>query len=208
LYLAAAYTAIFPLVFGFMKMPTEMGLALVTGCLLLAFLNLEKFESFKGAGFEATIRRAVDEAYATIERLQNIAASLAEPIVVSITMEGRMFQYIPNEAKLEQIKDIEKTLSAVGLSTDKVIGITKFFYSVIENDHVKKILYQISNETSVPTSLRDSAKLLQESMPENFNIIQHLADSGWTPNGETSELLADLQFFKDKHSFRRIEKWQ
>lgn len=43
-------------ILGFMKLPTEMALAIVAGALGLAFSNLDKFSKFKGAGFEAEMK--------------------------------------------------------------------------------------------------------------------------------------------------------
>lgn len=43
-------------IFGFMAMPTEMGLAILAGALGLGFSNIEKISRFKGAGFEAEMK--------------------------------------------------------------------------------------------------------------------------------------------------------
>ncbi|MGX9728358.1 MAG: hypothetical protein ACTFAK_13910 [Candidatus Electronema sp. VV] len=44
------------LFFGLLGKTTEMGLAILAGCLSLAFANLDKISKFKGAGFEAEMR--------------------------------------------------------------------------------------------------------------------------------------------------------
>lgn len=41
---------------GFLGKPTEMGLAITAGALGLAFSNIDKFKTFKGAGFSAEMR--------------------------------------------------------------------------------------------------------------------------------------------------------
>ncbi|CAF1850276.1 hypothetical protein [Bacillus subtilis] len=69
------------LIFGFMGKPTEMGIAALTGAVASAFINLEKFSSFKGAGFEAELRKVenvVSEAYATLNNLKQVAKPLLE----------------------------------------------------------------------------------------------------------------------------------
>jgi hypothetical protein len=43
-------------ILGFMRLPTEMGLAIAAGALGLVFSNLDKFSRFKGAGFEAEMK--------------------------------------------------------------------------------------------------------------------------------------------------------
>ena len=207
-FLVIAYTAIFPLVFGFMHRPAEMALAAASGCLLFAIVNLEKFESFKGAGFEAKLNKAVNDAYATIDRLQEIAIALTEPIVSSITMHKRMLQYIPMKYRIEQIKDIEKSLISLGIAEDRVNKATEFFYSVIEQDHIKQIFYAILKEEGAPTALKESAKRMTESFPDDFDFHEFMAKQDWKATGETAERIADLEFFKSKRTFRRIDIWQ
>ena len=145
LYLPAAYTAVFPLIFGFMGRPAEMALAAATGLLLFAAVNLEKFESFKGAGFEAKLREAVNEAYATIERLQDVAAALAEPIVLSIAMQGRLLEQITLKGKFARIADIEDKLQAIGVPRKKIEGATEDFYTLVTMDHVRKVGFALRN---------------------------------------------------------------
>ncbi len=205
LYLPALYIAIVPLIFGYLGKPTEMGLAAITSCLLFVFLNLEQFQSFKGAGFEATMRevdKVVNEAYATIEKLQDVAAALAEPIVVSITMEGRMLERIRKESKVELIQEIEKSLIGVGVSTDKVANVTKTFYSAVKDDYTRGILSQITQDEDAPEPLKLSAKMLNEDLPDDFDIVQYLAESNWQPSDKIAELLKDLKFFKEQHKYR------
>jgi hypothetical protein len=60
----------------------------------LVFANLDKFSRFKGAGIEAELRTAVNEAYAAIEQLKELGLSLSSPIVDELAISGRMLQYI------------------------------------------------------------------------------------------------------------------
>lgn len=48
------------IVFGYMKMPVEMGLSILAGALGLAFSNIDKISKFKGAGFEAEMNMVRD----------------------------------------------------------------------------------------------------------------------------------------------------
>ncbi len=62
--------------FGVFGKPTEMGLAIVAGCLSLAFANLDKVAKFKGAGFEAEMRDKVEEMEGKVD---TITAKETEP---------------------------------------------------------------------------------------------------------------------------------
>lgn len=206
--LPAVYIGVVPAAFGIFGKPTEMGMAVVAGCLLAAFLNLELFESFKGGGFEATLRKAVDEAYATIEKLQDVAAALAEPIVVATTMNGRMFQYVPMKSKVEQIQEIEASLLAIGVSEDRASDVTRFFYRAVEHDHVSKLLHHIEQQNDAPASLMTEVATLKEDFVAEVDLQALLNKFEWELTGEGQELLADLETFRKTHKIRRIDTWQ
>jgi len=76
-------------VFGLKGMAAEMGIAVAASGVFLAFANLDKFSEFKGAGFEAKLRQAVDEANATIENLKSVAAPLLTTTIDLLAKNGR-----------------------------------------------------------------------------------------------------------------------
>lgn len=51
-----AYLLIGSAFFGYVGKPTEMALVIVASALALSFLNMDKIQRFKGAGFEAEMR--------------------------------------------------------------------------------------------------------------------------------------------------------
>jgi len=65
--------------FGYMRQPTEMGLAIVASAFIGVFVNLDKFAKFKGAGFEAELRETINEVNATMDQLKGIA----EPLIAA-----------------------------------------------------------------------------------------------------------------------------
>ena len=58
--------------FGYESKATEMGLMIVAGAVFLSFLNIDKFKSFKGAGFSAELKDTLDEANATKKELEEL----------------------------------------------------------------------------------------------------------------------------------------
>ena len=77
-------------VFGLRGMTVEMGIGVVASAIFLAFANLDKFSEFKGGGFEAKLKQAVDEANATVENLREITTPLIITSLDSLTMAGRL----------------------------------------------------------------------------------------------------------------------
>src|SRR5688572_24537628 len=79
---------IIPVLFGIFKGWKEMGAATAAVGLALAFANLDKIKSFKGAGFEAEMKEAVTKAYAAIDQLKDLGLSVSAPIVDELAVSG------------------------------------------------------------------------------------------------------------------------
>jgi hypothetical protein len=75
--------------FGYLGKPTEMGLGLVVGAIAAAFINIDKIQELKGAGFQLKMRQVIEEAYATTKALRKLAKPLLESTVYMLTMAGR-----------------------------------------------------------------------------------------------------------------------
>jgi hypothetical protein len=109
-----------PVLLGIFRTPKEMGIAVGAIFLALCFANIDKIVRFKGAGFEAEMRTAVNKAYAAIEQLKDLGVSLSSPIVDELAVSGRMLQYIPLKYKLERVQKIAETLKKLGASQEEI----------------------------------------------------------------------------------------
>ena len=68
-----------PLVLGWMGKTSEAGLVIVSAVMALAFSDIERFTSLKGAGFEATFRDVQNKIEAITEKVTEPAAASDEP---------------------------------------------------------------------------------------------------------------------------------
>lgn len=118
------------LIFGFIGKPTEMGLAIVAGSLTIAFVNIDKIESFKSGVFEAKMKemkKVVDEAYATIDNLKEISIPLIISTLNTITYLGRLGG-IGLSQKHNLKNDIEGLIKKFDIKDEKVKDILEDFY--------------------------------------------------------------------------------
>ncbi|GAB2181072.1 hypothetical protein DLREEDagrD3_12950 [Denitratisoma sp. agr-D3] len=110
--------------FGFMAMPTEMGLAIMAGALGLGFANIEKISKFKGAGFEAEMKmvQTIIESQTEPSSEQQERATKFDGISVvenrilkSLQKPGYTWRYAKTIAKETTlaIADIESALSSL-----------------------------------------------------------------------------------------------
>ncbi|MFA6546883.1 MAG: hypothetical protein WCS99_20875 [Limisphaerales bacterium] len=134
---------IVPVLLGIYRGTEEMAIA--TGAIVLAlfFANLDKFSRFKGAGIEAELRTAVNEAYAAIEQLKELGLSLSSPIVDELAISGRFLQYIPLKFKLERVAKIVETLEKLGASEAEIEKACSTIYQRVANDHMRGVFHTL-----------------------------------------------------------------
>lgn len=108
-------------VFGLKGMATEMGVAVVASSIFLAFANLDKFSEFKGAGFEAKLREAVNEANATIENLKEVAKPLIKTNLFVLSKSGRFSEGAFNKSHdvYDQLAELQRKIGLEGQDLEK-----------------------------------------------------------------------------------------
>lgn len=125
--------------FGLKGMAAEMGIAVAASAVFLAFANLDKFSKFKGAGFEAELRNAVDEANATIDNLKSVATPLIITCVDLMAKDGRLTDgngINKNHQLFDELIDLE---AKIGLN-DETLEEAKLKYTCIHAwDMVKEL---------------------------------------------------------------------
>lgn len=67
------------------KKSGPMGLGIGAGFLLLVFGNLDKFESFKGPGFEANMKQQLEQSKKRVTQLENAITPLYQNALVNAT---------------------------------------------------------------------------------------------------------------------------
>lgn len=108
--------------FGFNKQPAEMGLALAAGVLCVVFLNLDKFQSFSAGadGIQAELRKAVEEAYATVEELRELAKSFVSITFINLTYDKR-FGGMDEEETVIYRNQIEGLINSLNIEEDPIV---------------------------------------------------------------------------------------
>lgn len=199
---------ILPVLVGIFRTPKEAGIVIVAIFLALCFANLDKFVRFKGAGFEAELRTAVDKAYAAIDELKELGLSLSGPIVDELAISGRMLQYIPLKHKLERVEKIKETLKNLGASPKEIDEACSTIYGRITNDHIKAILFALKTSNPGKEKLFEG---IEEGKMDNWDKGQletFIKDRELTKSSETNEWLLDLDYLLRTRKLRREKLWQ
>lgn len=107
------------MILGVLGKPTEMGLIVVAGAISIAFLNIDRIQRFKGAGFEAEMRQAVEQAHATVEQLRTLAATSAES-TLTILMAGNFFDGATLSTRLDLHDCLIRSLKEIGVPRPQI----------------------------------------------------------------------------------------
>lgn len=196
------------IIFGFIGKPTEMGLSIVASSIAVAFLYIEKIQRIKGAGFEAEMKKAVEEAYATIDNLKEMSTPLLVSTINTIVYSGRWGGLGIN--KVHDLKnDIEELINKLGIDDDKVNEAIKDFYCQNTWDFFeyftstylkgKSNINELSQKLT-PIHDRDS-----DNYPTKEDILKVLDIQEKDLNATESEKLNDYLFYKQNKKLRRID---
>jgi len=191
--------------FGTKGMPTEMGLSIVAGALAAGFLNIDKIELLKGAGFEARmkaeVQKAVDEAYATIEQLKTLGKPTIISLLKIIVYHNRLSGLkCSDEHKLiKDLKELARSMS-IDNSPDFTETIDVFYRFRTWDKYSFFVLKALNNLNGNDFHLlRDGLESLNKSntkdYPSREQIMTVLGDYASKLSSEALKLLDDYLYY-------------
>ena len=195
--------------FGYFDKLGAMSLSVVAGAIGMAFANLDKFSKIKGAGFEAELRKAVVEAYATTSSVKYLSAELAGSILGVIAGEGR-WGGMGLKRKLQLREEIDTALVKIGLNEKEIAESHKLFDQYLLWDHGRAIIDLMQKSDTADNKLRESLnkltdyKYLSVASPVEFENIRKQSKM---KNPEIVEKISDLEYFMANKKLRRPELW-
>ena len=195
--------------FGYLDRPSVMALAIAAGAIGMAFANLDKFTRIKGAGFEAELKKAVEEAYATTSSLKDLAGALAHAVLGLVAGEGR-WGGMGYRRKLELKASSNAALRKLGLTDAEVTKAHAMFDAYLSCDHGSAICQAIAKHPNINNDVHADLKELIDytslsvANAEEFRTVvkKHNIDSP-----EITELISDLQHFQTTGTLRRPDVW-
>lgn len=153
------------LYFGIIGKPTEMGISIVASSLVLAFINIDKIEFFKGGGFEARLRdieKVKEEAYSTIEELKKVAIPLIAETLHSINMAMRLRQRDVRQ-KLKAKRELDNLIQTLGLKHSRLDKEEEEFHLLNKYDLFSEFRYLLS-KLSIDKKVLDILSEKQEEI--------------------------------------------
>jgi hypothetical protein len=126
------------MILGLLGKPTEMCIFVVADGIGLAFANIDKIQRFKGAGFEAEMRKAVEEAYATTESLKAIAKPLILSTLSNLIYAGR-WGGMNSDKKHAIKKEMDQLASSMGIFNQIIRAESEKFFAWHAIDHINHL---------------------------------------------------------------------
>jgi DNA-directed RNA polymerase subunit F len=193
------------LYFGIIGKPTEMGLAVVAGAIAASFINIDKIQRFKGAGFEAEMKKAVEEAYATVENLKELGKPLIISILVNITHFGRLGSIDPlKKHKIaEDLKQISKVLS---LDDKELTEAINTFHRYHTWDLISSLIDEVRQskfKQEIQTKLVEIRNYDSNNFPTKENLYEIF--DGIELSEKIEEMIKDYDYYLKNKMFRRNE---
>ncbi len=206
--LIASYILAVATILAFQGKPTEMGLTTLLGAIVMAFLNIDKIESFRGAGFEARMKQVVSEANDAIEKTRELGAVLARQNLDSIALQGRFEGNNKIYEDVQRRDEIVLRLRELGVAENKIDEATQEFNQHVERNQAARIRNMILERQDIPTTTGQEVKdlsmnlsLSQVTSPEEFRNIF----AGGVIPAEIDEAIEDYRYFREHKSLRRAK---
>jgi len=200
---------------GVMGKPTEMGLIIAACSISIAFLNLDRIQKFKGAGFEAEMRQAVEEAHATVEQLRTLAATSTESTLTTL-MSGNFFDGTTLDHRLSMHDKLVECLQHLGVSQKQIgearhmwnKGVGVIYHRAISHALADRKEKNIVNPDATPERIA-AAKEFQELLkferwdaPSSQEMRAFIQVKGLLTK-QISELLSDYAYFEKTGQIKR-----
>lgn len=197
--------------FGSLGKPKEMGISIVGGAIAMAFVNIDKIQKFKGAGFEAEMKEVINEANATLKELQEIASTISEVSLYQLT-ESRFSGNFSFRKKLEIHDQLIDKLKAINIKDEQIEKIEKVWNKGIlltyKNQITKEaqgLFDEVEEINAIHEKLSKLINFKELEMENSINFRKVLKENN-AINDTINILLDELQEFENTFTFQKNGK--
>lgn len=195
--------------FGLVGKATEMGLSIVAGAIGAAFLNLDRVEHFKGAGFEARMKKVVDEAYATIDNVRAATVPLMIATLNNLTYANRWggMNLQQKQALLLSLQSTAKDLSIKDNNVTAAFDLLHRFTTWDLFQLFKRSLEKDLPDSNLRISMGEKFQAIlnydSTTFPTEQQILNIVGEQANKMSNETKERLTDFLFYQTQKRLRR-----
>lgn len=193
--------------FGMAGKTTEMGLAIISSSITCAFIHIDKIQKFKGAGFEAEMKKVVDEAYVTINALREFSIPLIKATMNSLNY-GNRFGGLNIKERVLMKEQIENMVHNFNLTNDEIENTFEDFRHLHLYDHFQEFKDSILKNNNQNKSLREkleSISRMEKDYPTKEFIDKILRDENIDISQEQEQKLKSYLFYLENNKLYSYE---
>ena len=187
-------------------------MAVTAIAIALFYVNLDKFERYKVTSnllsLDAELRKTIDQAYAAIEDLKDMALSLAEPMISDLTMSGQMLKSLTMEYKLESVGKIADTLRKLGANDKEIEQACGFIYKRVLGVLARVTLVSIRPDKWEELDFYKGFPDWDFTEWDREKIKKFAKENTLSINNDANEWLEDIDYFVQTKKLRRPDAWQ
>ncbi len=127
------------LYFGLIEKNVQMGLALIVGAIAAAFINIDKFSRFKGGGFEAEMKKAVEDI--------NDIKEIIKPLIFStnnLLIADSRFGGMDADTKYDLLKKLDQLIDSLEINDIDIEKSRRALYRDLVNCYYSEFVGSIS----------------------------------------------------------------
>jgi hypothetical protein len=194
------------MLFGLIGKATEMGVFVVACGIALAFTNIDKIQRFKGAGFEAEMKKAVEDAYATMGSLKAIAKPLILSTLSNLIYAGR-WGGMQKERQHELKDEMDRLAKSIGVFDSEVRDESEKFFAWNAIDIVACLEGAVHKAKSLEKSEQESIRSLTDRATDKYPSLDELKKCLSSFNDEqrnaAQPFLEDYEYYLSHRRLRR-----
>lgn len=194
------------LLFGLKEMAVEMGLFVVACGVALSFTNIDKIQRFKGAGFEAEMKKAVEDAYATMESLKSIAKPLILSTLSNLIYAGR-WGGMKRERQHELKEKMDSLAKSIGVFDDEVQSESAKFFAWNAIDIIQMLERAVQKVKPLEKPEQNTLHLLIDRDADKYPSAEELSQAIASFDEEQKEaakpFLDDYEYYLSNRALRR-----
>jgi hypothetical protein len=193
---------------GMLGKPAEMGLFVAAGGIGLSFANIDKIQRFKGAGFEAEMRKAVEEAYATTESLKAIAKPLILSNLINLIYKGR-WDGMKEERKHKIKNEMDRLAKLIGVFDEEVRRESEKFFAWHAMDYVHDLETEVNKVRNLQDEEREALRKMVDRDADKYPAVDELKKFVQSLDDDqklaAQPFLEDYEYFLANSAVRRPE---
>jgi len=195
------------LLFGLKGMAVEMGLFVAACGVALAFANIDKIQRFKGAGFEAEMKKAVEDAYATVELLKSIAKPLILSILSNLIYANRFGGGMKKEQQHKLKDDMDHLAKLIGVFDNEVQSESEKFFAWNAIDIIQRLESVVQKVKPLEEPERNAIYSLIDRDTDKYPNIEELRQVMDSLDKEQKEaakpVIDDYEYYLSNRAIRR-----